>query len=128
MNERGEVFIGVTMHDKSVIHYAFQTRGRAFRPGFEGWSLPDATGWQKRLDTDANIDYDVRLAEREMSDAWLAFARTGNPNTSGLPQWPTYDATRRATMVFDRHVRVVDDPRGDQRRMFARVPYVQPGT
>ena len=31
-------------------------------------------------------------------------------------------------MIFDREVRVVADPRGDERRLFAQVPYVQPGT
>lgn len=40
------------------------------------------------------------LAER-MSDAWLAFARTGNPNTPSLPEWPEYDGSTRATMFFD---------------------------
>jgi para-nitrobenzyl esterase len=58
----------------------------------------------------------VAVLEREMSDAWLAFARTGNPNTSGLPQWPAYDANRRATMVFDTATRVVDDPDGAIRK------------
>ena len=33
-----------------------------------------------------------------------------------------------ATMVFDRESRVVDDPRGRERRLFGQVPYVQPGT
>ena len=46
----------------------------------------------------------------------------------GLPQWPAFDLERRATMVFDRDVRVVDDPRGRERRLFGQVPYVQPGT
>jgi len=31
-------------------------------------------------------------------------------------------------MVFHVRSKIVDDPRGDERRMFARVPYVQPGT
>ena len=31
-------------------------------------------------------------------------------------------------MVFDAEPKVVDDPRGDERRMFEKVPYVQPGT
>jgi hypothetical protein len=31
-------------------------------------------------------------------------------------------------MVFDVTLRVVDDPRGDERRMFEKVSYVQPGT
>ena len=51
-----------------------------------------------------------RSLERQMSDAWLAFARTGDPNTEELPAWPRYDAKRRATMVFDTTSRVVDDP------------------
>ncbi|MND03870.1 Para-nitrobenzyl esterase [compost metagenome] len=45
-----------------------------------------------------------------MSEAWIAFARTGDPNHPGIPQWPSYDAERRATMVFDTQSRVVDDP------------------
>jgi para-nitrobenzyl esterase len=63
-----------------------------------------------------------------MSRAFIAFARTGDPNTAGLPAWPAFDLKRRATMVFDRDVRVVDDPRGRERRLFGQVPYVQPGT
>jgi para-nitrobenzyl esterase len=63
-----------------------------------------------------------------MSDAWLAFARTGNPNTAGLPAWPAFDLSRRATMVFDKYTRVVDDPRRNERRLFGQVEYVQPGT
>ena len=42
----------------------------------------------------------MRLADR-MSDAWLAFARTGNPNTPSLPKWPAYNAAEGATMIFD---------------------------
>ncbi|HEY9217436.1 MAG TPA: carboxylesterase family protein, partial [Phenylobacterium sp.] len=54
------------------------------------------------------------LAE-QMSEAWLAFARTGDPNTAGLPRWPAYDAERRATMIFDTTSQVVEDPNADVR-------------
>ncbi|MGH9219334.1 MAG: carboxylesterase family protein, partial [Vicinamibacterales bacterium] len=67
------------------------------------------------------------LASR-MSDAWIAFARTGTPKTSAIPAWPAFDLERRATMIFDHEVCVVDDPRGRERRLFGQVPYVQPGT
>ncbi len=46
-----------------------------------------------------------------MSEAWLAFARTGNPSHPGLPAWDAYDPGRRATMVFDNEPELVDDPR-----------------
>jgi para-nitrobenzyl esterase len=59
------------------------------------------------------------LAE-QVSDAWLAFARSGDPNTRGLPRWPAFDAERRATMVFDATSAVMNDPLREQRlAMFA---------
>jgi para-nitrobenzyl esterase len=59
------------------------------------------------------------LADR-VSDAWLAFARTGDPSTAGLPRWRRFDPQRRATMVFDTTSAVVDDPLREERlAMFA---------
>ncbi|MEY4555589.1 MAG: hypothetical protein RL093_708 [Pseudomonadota bacterium] len=63
-----------------------------------------------------------------MSDALLAFARTGDPNHAGLPRWTPYSLERRETMVMDLPPRMGNDPRGDERRFFGRVPYIQPGT
>jgi para-nitrobenzyl esterase len=51
----------------------------------------------------------------QMSDAWVAFARTGNPNHGGIPDWPTYDSTRRATMDFGPDTRIVDAPYDEER-------------
>lgn len=64
----------------------------------------------------------------KMSEAFIALAKTGDPNHPALPAWTPYDLTRRATMVFDAETRLVDDPRGAERRLFAKVPYIQPGT
>lgn len=55
-------------------------------------------------------------------DAFVRFARTGNPG------WAAYDLKRRQTMVFDQKSRVEDDPRKWERELFARVPYIQPGS
>ena len=63
-----------------------------------------------------------------MSDALLAFARTGEPNHPGLPNWTPYSLERRETLVMDLPPRMEDDPRGDERRFFGRIPYIQPGT
>jgi para-nitrobenzyl esterase len=40
------------------------------------------------------------LAEK-MSNAWINFARTGNPNHNGLPKWDPYTAEKGSTMCFD---------------------------
>ncbi len=50
-----------------------------------------------------------------MSDAWIAFARNGTPNHPGLPEWPPYDADRRATMLFNVPSRIENDPRREER-------------
>ena len=62
-------------------------------------------------------DAEAYVLEGFMSDAWLAFARAGDPNTDALPNWPAYTPARRATMIFDTQPTVVDDPLGDVRTM-----------
>jgi len=49
------------------------------------------------------------LADK-MSNAWLAFAKTGSPATKELPQWTPYSADHRATMIFDNSPRLENDP------------------
>jgi len=49
------------------------------------------------------------LAEK-VSGSWVAFARTGNPNTARLPNWPAYSAASRDTMIFNNESRVERDP------------------
>ena len=49
-----------------------------------------------------------------MSQAWIAFARTGNPNNPALPQWAPYTAAERAMMVVDLTPELVNDPHRKQ--------------
>lgn len=53
------------------------------------------------------------LADR-VSGAWAAFARNGNPNHKGLPNWKAYTPSERATMIFDNECRVVNDPNHEE--------------
>jgi para-nitrobenzyl esterase len=41
------------------------------------------------------------VLSRQMSTAWVNFARTGDPNHIGLPHWPAYTLDKRATMYFN---------------------------
>jgi para-nitrobenzyl esterase len=54
--------------------------------------------------------------------AFVHFAKTGNPG------WQPYTLPNRATMIFDTHSHVESNPRRWERTLFARVPYVQPGS
>ena len=86
----------------------------ALSPGMVGASAED----QKRAQTMADV----------VSETYIAFARTGNPNNARLPKWPAFALEKRPTMIFDLPVRVEDDPRGRERRYLGQVPYVQPGS
>ncbi|HXY79485.1 MAG TPA: carboxylesterase/lipase family protein [Candidatus Bathyarchaeia archaeon] len=61
------------------------------------------------------------LAEK-VSSAWAAFARTGNPNSPGLPHWPAYDTKSRATLIFNDECKVVNDPGRDERLAITALP------
>ncbi|MGF7147866.1 para-nitrobenzyl esterase [Sphingomonas zeicaulis] len=69
----------------------------------------------------------ARAASKAVMDRYLAFARTGDPNGGALSPWPQYRLEDRATMIFDTTSRVEADPRGWERALFARGPYIQPG-
>ncbi len=57
---------------------------------------------------------------KQISTAWANFARTGNPNHSGLPHWPAYTPESRATMYFDAPCEVRNDPEGRGLRIITR--------
>ena len=52
---------------------------------------------------------DAQQVADQMSAAWVAFARTGDPSNAKMPHWPAYSLLARANMAFNVHSRVVDD-------------------
>jgi para-nitrobenzyl esterase len=56
------------------------------------------------------------LAEK-VSTAWTNFARTGDPNHSGIPKWPVFTAQNGETMIFDKKCEVKNDPDREERRV-----------
>jgi len=73
-------------------------------------------------------DARARAMAARMSAALIALARHGDPNHAGLPAWSPYTLPQRQTMVFDDESGMQDDPRGEERRLYERVPFVQRGT
>jgi para-nitrobenzyl esterase len=55
----------------------------------------------------------------KMAGAWAAFARGGNPNHKGLPNWPAFNKDTRATMIFDNVCKAANDPYGEERAALA---------
>jgi para-nitrobenzyl esterase len=60
----------------------------------------------------------------KISSAWVAFARSGNPNHKRLPNWPAFNNTQRATMILNDDCKVVNDPNGEERRMLRNIQTV----
>ena len=60
------------------------------------------------------------VLSKQMSTAWVSFARTGNPNHGGLPNWPAYTLDTRQTMYFDAPCSVRKDAEGPGLSIVAR--------
>jgi para-nitrobenzyl esterase len=57
----------------------------------------------------------------QMQDAWLAFARSGDPSNASTGEWKPYDEARRSTMVFGANTKLKDAPRDEERRAWDTV-------
>jgi para-nitrobenzyl esterase len=57
----------------------------------------------------------------QVSGAWAAFARTGNPNHAGLPRWPAWTAADRPTMRFNGDSQVANDPNRAEREAIRKL-------
>ena len=71
---------------------------------------------------------DARRVSDQLSQAFINLARYGDPNHDGLPTWDQHTLPDRETMVFDAKTRLVNDPRREERELFAKVPFIQWGT
>jgi para-nitrobenzyl esterase len=60
---------------------------------------------------------EARQLAARMSEAWISFARKGDPNHAALPKWPAFTADKGATMIFDNRCEVKNDPDGEERRV-----------
>ncbi len=111
-----------------VYQVDYGSRVEPRRGAFHTMDIPLVFGTLAARGSETGTGADAQSASKAMQDSFVAFARTGDPNHAGLPRWPKYGLDTRATMIFDVRARVENDPRGWERELFARVPYIQPGT
>lgn len=71
---------------------------------------------------------EARKVAEAMSETFIAFARTGDPNNARIPAWGRYTLPERTTMIFDVNSRVENDPRAEERRLFQTAPFLKLGT
>jgi para-nitrobenzyl esterase len=71
---------------------------------------------------------DAQKVADQMSETFIAFARTGDPNNKAIPKWEPYQLPRRQTLLINTESKLGDDPRGKERELFAKLPWIQQGT
>jgi para-nitrobenzyl esterase len=63
---------------------------------------------------------DARALAKIVSDAWIHFARSGNPNHPHMPHWTAFRVAQVPTMIFDNHTQLIDNPDGGEQRSIRR--------
>lgn len=57
---------------------------------------------------------------RQIQNAWIQFARTGDPSHERLPHWPPFDPERRPTMLLGKRCELAEAPLDPDRQLLAR--------
>jgi para-nitrobenzyl esterase len=72
-----------------------------------------------RCETMTGGGADARALAAQMSDAWIHFARSGDPNHANLPHWPAFSPEQVPTMMFDNATHLAINPDGAEQRSIA---------
>lgn len=143
-----EVFFAATTAGRSWRGAIIEAEERAkiganaFVYQFNWQSLKDGGKWRAPHTIDIPMVFQTTGAKNSLSDdgikarkmakivsaSFIAFAKTGNPQTEFIPKWPKYSLKNRETMLFDLPPILINDPRRLERKLFEKVPFIQQGT
>src|ERR1700690_619509 len=76
-------------HPTYEYEFAHAIPGQEARGAVHGAELPYVLGYFSKF-----ADTDIQLSDL-MESYWTNFARTGNPNSAGLPEWPEFGVERK---------------------------------
>jgi para-nitrobenzyl esterase len=109
---------------RSVMHHASAKAAQGAAPAYVylfAWNTPVLDGRVRsyhcaelpfvfdntdRCDAATGGGPAARVLAAKVSEAWIRFARNGDPNHGGLPKWPVFSGEKRAAMVFKDTCRV----------------------
>jgi para-nitrobenzyl esterase len=104
--------------------YVYQFDWQSPAPGFKSchcleipFAFNNRANWRDSPMLEGADEAEFQGIAAAMHDAWIAFARSGNPNHDGLPRWAPYDTTNRTTMRFDTVIGPVNDLAGISYRL-----------
>jgi para-nitrobenzyl esterase len=108
---------------QSVWYYYFTYAGRsetyAKLGAFHGLETRFLTGWLRPSRWGEVTADDQRMIDL-LTGYWIQFARTGDPNGVGLPQWPKYDAKADQVQELGREVKQRSTPHAERFPAFER--------
>jgi para-nitrobenzyl esterase len=97
-------------------------------PGFNGkYGCPHGaeivfvTGDPSHMDVLTHNTPEAQALAAKVNAAWVAFAKTGDPNTAGLPHWEPYTTDARSVMFLDNQSTLVKDPEADVRKLWDEI-------
>lgn len=111
-------------HEAAVFAYLFTWQS----PAMNGWlgachglEIPFVFGTfgDPQIQKFSGAGPEAQQLSNWMIDAWVAFARSGNPSTAALGEWPAYDVQGRRTLVIGRTCDIETAPFEEQRRCLA---------
>jgi para-nitrobenzyl esterase len=63
-----------------------------------------------------------RALAANVSEAWIQFARSGNPNHASIPNWTAFSAESCPTMIFDTECKLQNNPDREERQALKITP------
>jgi len=104
--------------------FAWHTPVLDGRPrSFHCSEIPFAFDNTNRVENYTGDSGEARKLANKVALAWINFARTGNPNHSGLPAWPSFNDKPGSIMVFNNTCEVKIDPDNEARKMLEHIFY-----